>query len=199
MLLRRLETKAGSVVGLSGSCFAVRRDVCGEWATDAPSDFNTLLCAVRLGLRGVVDGDSVGYYKTLTDGSKEFERKVRTILRGIPVVMRNLPMLNPLRYGMFAWQLFSHKLCRWLAPVATLIAFVANAGLATTSTLYLALFIAQCGFYTMGVIGLFGHIVSMRARLRIPAFFVLVTLSTLQAWYRYVRGDRIMMWAPSER
>jgi len=70
MLLRRLETKAGSVVGLSGSCFAVRRDVCREWATDVPSDFNTVLCAVRLGLRGVVDGDSVGSYKTLTDGSK---------------------------------------------------------------------------------------------------------------------------------
>jgi len=199
MLLRRLETKAGSVVGLSGSCFAVRRDVCREWATDVPSDFNTVLCAVRLGLRGVVDGDSVGSYKTLTDGSKEFERKVRTILRGIPVVTRNLSMLNPFRYGLFAWQLFSHKLCRWLAPVATLVAFVANAGLATTSALYLALFVVQCGFYAMGGVGLFGQIVSRRALLRVPAFFVLVTLSTLHAWYRYVRGDRILMWAPSER
>ena len=199
MLLRRLETRAGSVVGLSGSCFAVRREVCGDWATDVPSDFNTVLCAVRMGLRGVVDGDSVGSYTTLTEGSKEFDRKVRTILRGIPVVTKNLSMLNPFRYGLFAWQLFSHKLCRWLAPVATLVAFGANAGLATTSAFYLALFIGQCGFYAIGVVGLFGRIVSRGALLRIPAFFVLVTLSTLHAWYRYVRGDRIMMWAPSER
>ena len=199
MLLRRLETKAGSLVGLSGSCFAVRRDVCREWATDVPSDFNTLLCAVRMGLRGVADGDSVGYYRTLSDGSKEFERKVRTVLRGIPVVMSNLSMLNPFRYGLFAWQLFSHKLCRWLAPVATLVAFGTNAGLAMASALYLAIFIVQCGFYTIGVAGLFSQIVSRQALLRIPAFFVLVTVSTLHAWYRYARGDRIMMWAPSER
>jgi glycosyltransferase involved in cell wall biosynthesis len=199
MLLRRLETKAGSLVGLSGSCFAVRRDVCREWATDVPSDFNTLLCAVKMGLRGVADCDSVGYYRTLADGSKEFERKVRTVLRGIPVVMSNLSMLNPFRYGLFSWQLFSHKLCRWLAPVATLVAFGTNAALATVSATYLALFIAQCGFYAIGVAGLFSQIVSSQALLRIPAFFVLVTVSTLHAWYRYVRGDRIMMWAPSER
>jgi len=199
MLLRRLETKAGCVVGLSGSCFAARRDVCREWATDVPSDFDTVLRAVRMGLRGVVDGDSVGYYQTLSDGSKEFERKVRTVLRGIPVVTRNVAMLNPVRYGLFSWQLFSHKLCRWLAPVATLVAFGVNAWLAPTSTLYAALFVVQAGFYALGVAGLLSQIVWRHALLRVPAFFVLVTISTLQAWYRYVRGDRIVMWAPSER
>ena len=54
MLLRRLETKVGGVVGLSGSCFAVRREVCREWATDVPSDFNTVLCAARRGLPGAL-------------------------------------------------------------------------------------------------------------------------------------------------
>lgn len=199
MMLRRLETRAGSVVGLSGSCFAVRRDVCRDWATDVPSDFNTVLCAVRLGLRGVADADSVGCYQTLSDGSKEFDRKVRTVLRGIPVVTRNLAMLNPLRYGLFAWQLFSHKLCRWLAPVATVVAFVTSAALATASPLYLALFVAQCAFYALGIAGLCRVIAWTSGWVRIPTFFVLVTASTVHAWYRYMRGDRILMWAPSER
>jgi glycosyl transferase family 2 len=199
MLLRRLETQAGSVVGLSGSCFAVRRALCREWPTDVPSDFHTVLRAVRLGWRGVVDVESVGYYGTLGDGSKEFDRKVRTILRGIPVVTRNLAMLNPLRYGLFSWQLFSHKLCRWLAPVATVSAFVTNALLVPASPLYLALFAGQCIFYAVGLAGLCSHVVSRPPLLGVPAFFVLVTASTVQAWYRYVRGERIMMWAPSER
>jgi Glycosyl transferase family 2 len=198
MLLRRLETRVGSVVGLSGSCFAVRREVCREWATDIPSDFNTVLSAVRLGLRGVSDADSVGYYQTLTDGSKEFDRKVRTVLRGIPVLTRNLVMLNPLRYGLFSWQLFSHKLCRWLAPVATVVAFVTNAALAPTSPFWLALFVTQCGFYAIGIAGLC-RVAWTSGWARIPTFFVLVTASTVHAWYRYMRGDRIMMWAPSER
>ena len=95
--------------------------------------------------------------------------------------------------------MFSHKLCRWLAPVATLAAFGVNAWLAPTSTLYAALFVVQAGFYTLGVAGLLSQIVWRHALLRVPAFFVLVTVSTLHAWYRYVRGDRIVMWAPSER
>jgi glycosyltransferase involved in cell wall biosynthesis len=199
MLLRRLETKVGGVVGLSGSFFAVRRAVCREWPADVPSDFDAVLRARRLGLRSVLDGESVGYYRTLPDRSKEFDRKVRTIVRGIPVVMRNLSMLNPCRYGVFAWQLTSHKLCRWLAPVATLGVFGTNATLAGAATPYLGMFLVQCGFYAVGAAGLISQLVWRQRVLRVPAFFVLVTVSTLHAWYRYTRGDRIVMWAPSER
>src|SRR5262249_47864476 len=114
MLLRRLESTLGSVVGLSGSFFAVRREACREWATDVQSDFNTLLNCVRLGFRGVSDETSVGYYRGVTEETREFERKVRTVLRGITTLMHRAGLLSPRRYGLFAWQLVSHKLCRWL-------------------------------------------------------------------------------------
>ena len=68
MLLRRLESALGSVVGLSGSFFAVRRSACREWAIDVQSDFNTLLNCVRMGLRGVSDEESVGYYRGRREG-----------------------------------------------------------------------------------------------------------------------------------
>src|SRR5262245_29543986 len=55
MWLRELETCTHSLVGLSGSFFAARRDVCRNWASDLQSDFNTLLNSVRDGLRGVSD------------------------------------------------------------------------------------------------------------------------------------------------
>lgn len=122
MLLRQLETKVNTLVGLSGSFFAARRTVCSPWADDLQSDFNTLLNSMRVGLRGISDPHSVGYYKNLSDEKKEYQRKVRTVLRGIAVLMRSLPMLNPFQYGMFAWQLFSHKLCRWLVPFAIIVA-----------------------------------------------------------------------------
>ena len=55
MFLRALETRVNSLVGLSGSFFAARREVCRAWAADRQSDFSTLLNAVELGLRGVLD------------------------------------------------------------------------------------------------------------------------------------------------
>lgn len=146
MFLRHLETQINTLVGLSGSFFAARREVCRNWATDLQSDFNTLLNAVRLGLRGVSDPQTVGYYKTIADERKEYERKIRTVLRGISVFMRSLPMLNPFRYKLFAWQLLSHKLGRWLVPFAMISAFLSNALLAQQSSLYLASFVLQASF-----------------------------------------------------
>ena len=199
MLLRRLETKVNTLVGLSGSFFAARRTVCSPWADDLQSDFNTLLNSMKAGLRGVSDSESVGYYKNLTDETKEYQRKVRTVLRGIAVLMRSLPMLNPFRYGMFAWQLFSHKLCRWLVPFAMIGALVSNIVLATQSTWYRVLLVAQGIFYVLAAAYAGSHWMPKNNLFRLPSFFVLVNLSILNAWIRYVRGDRVFRWEPSKR
>lgn len=199
MLLRDLETRVNTLVGLSGSFFAARREVCADWAIDLQSDFNTLLNSVRMGLRGVSDPGSVGYYRNLSDEKKEFDRKVRTVLRGISVFMKSLRLMNPFRYGLFSWQLFSHKLCRWLVPFAMGTAVVSNAFLLEQSRLYLALFIMQSAFYAAALWG----IARMRAvtikALKLPAYFVLVNLSIASAWYRFFKGERSVVWEPSRR
>ncbi len=199
MLLRRLETKVNTLVGLSGSFFAARRTVCSPWADDLQSDFNTLLNSMKAGLRGVSDSDSVGYYRNLTDEKKEYQRKVRTVLRGIAVLMRSLPMLNPFQYGLFSWQLFSHKLCRWLVPFAMIVALASNVALATQSTWYRVLLVAQTSFYVLAAAYASCHWMPKSNLFRLPSFFVLVNLSILDAWIRYVRGDRVFRWEPSKR
>jgi len=199
MLLRQLETKVNTLVGLSGSFFAARRVVCTPWADDLQSDFNTLLNSMKAGLRGVSDAGSIGYYRNLTDEKKEYQRKVRTVLRGIAVLMRSLPMLNPFRYGIFAWQLFSHKLCRWLVPFAMIGALVSNLILATQSMFYRVLLAGQALFYVMATVYAWCHQMPKSNLFRLPSFFVLVNLSILDAWVRYVRGDRVFRWEPSKR
>ena len=195
MWLRGLETRANTLVGLSGSFFAARRDVCREWAADRQSDFSTLLNAVQMGLRGVLDADSVGYYRNLADDRREFQRKVRTVVRGIGVLHRNIRMLNPLRHGMFAWQLGSHKVCRWLVPFAMITAAISNWFLIHESPFYLATFFLQAMFY-LAAIG--GAWTGARA-LKIPMFFVGANLGVLTAWLRYARGERLASWSPSQR
>jgi glycosyltransferase involved in cell wall biosynthesis len=199
MLLRRFETQVNTLVGLSGSFFAARRTVCTPWAEDLQSDFNTLLNSMKAGLRGVSDSHSVGYYRNLTDEKKEYQRKVRTVLRGIAVLMRSLPLLNPFRYGMFAWQLFSHKLCRWLVPFAMIAAFISNLLLATHSAFFRVLLVAQVMFYVLAAAYAGCDWMPKSNLLRLPSFFVLVNLSILDAWMRFLRGDRVFRWEPSKR
>jgi glycosyltransferase involved in cell wall biosynthesis len=199
MFLRSLETKVNTLVGLSGSFFAARREVCQDWAMDLQSDFNTLLNSVKTGLRGVSDPESIGYYKNIVDEKKEFERKVRTVLRGISVFMRGLPLLNPFKYGLFSWQLFSHKLCRWMVPFALIGAFVSNLLLTSYSVFYLWTFILQFVFYALAFGGVWMTLFSRIFVLKIPSFFVLVNLSILMAWCRYILGERLLAWEPSQR
>ena len=95
MLLRALETRVNSLVGLSGSFFAARREVCRRWASDRQSDFSTLLTAVALGLRGVLDRRCPGYYRNIADDRRELERKIRTVVRGLFVLRANAPHAEP--------------------------------------------------------------------------------------------------------
>jgi cellulose synthase/poly-beta-1,6-N-acetylglucosamine synthase-like glycosyltransferase len=200
MFLRSLETRVNSLVGLSGSFFAARSVVCKQaWSDDLQSDFNTVLNSMRMGLRGVADSDSPGYYKNIADERKEFDRKVRTVLRGISVFMKSLSLVNPIRYPLFAWQLVSHKLCRWLVPFAMLIALIANAILTMVFGAYGLLFALQAVFYGVALGGLWWKPLLRVPAVKLPAFFVLVNASILKAWIRYWAGERLVVWEPSKR
>ncbi|MDH4187432.1 MAG: glycosyltransferase family 2 protein, partial [Nitrospira sp.] len=173
MFLRSLETRVNSLVGLSGSFFAARSVVCKQaWSDDLQSDFNTVLNSMRMGLRGVADSDSPAYYKNIADERKEFDRKVRTVLRGISVFMKSLGMVNPMRYPLFAWQLISHKLCRWLVPFAMLIALISNAILTMVFGAYGLLFALQAAFYGVALGGLCWRPLLRLPAVRLPAFFL---------------------------
>jgi glycosyltransferase involved in cell wall biosynthesis len=195
MLLRALESDVNSLVGLSGSFFAARREVCANWPPDRQSDFSTLLTAVEMGLRGVLDPEAIGYYRTIVDPRREHDRKLRTVIRGIAVLMANRRMLNPAVYGLFAWQLISHKLCRWLVPFAMIAALLANLALAWESPAYIGPLVVQSAFYLVAAAGMAGGF----ARFRVPAFLVRSNAAVLEAWIRYACGERITSWRPSDR
>jgi hypothetical protein len=139
---------------LSGSFFAARREVCKDWKTDLQSDFNTLLNSIRIGLRGVSDPDAIGYYRNVKSHKKEFERKVRTVVRGISVFMRAKIMIDPRKYGFFAFQLFSHKLCRWLVPFWLITALATSLVLALLDRFYAAILLVETCFYAIAAIGI---------------------------------------------
>jgi cellulose synthase/poly-beta-1,6-N-acetylglucosamine synthase-like glycosyltransferase len=198
MLLRSLESRVGSVVGLSGSFFAARRVLCEPWPLDLPSDFTTLLRTVDRGMRGVLDRESVGTYSDLGDASAEYSRKVRTVTRGLRGLARNLTVLNPFRTGVAAWQVFSHKLCRWLVPFALAGLLLANIPLATRSLFYASVLVLQLFAYAAAWLML-RRPTPPTGALRLLSFFVLVNMSILQAWLDVVRGRQAVTWAPSRR
>jgi glycosyltransferase involved in cell wall biosynthesis len=199
MWLRRLESGVSGLVGLSGSFFAARRSVCERWDVAAPSDFNTALNCVRMGYIAISDPKLLGYYSAIQDESREYQRKLRTVLRGITGMMRQPGVLNPLRFGFFSVQVFSHKLMRWLVPWFLLLLLVASASLAGEHWFYSLALIGQIAFYLLVIGGAVSTRLRRHALVKVPYFFMQVNIAIAHACIAFLRGQRITTWQPSKR
>jgi cellulose synthase/poly-beta-1,6-N-acetylglucosamine synthase-like glycosyltransferase len=154
LFLRRQESRLHSIVGASGSFFAMRRSLCEPFVPTLAPDFASVLATVRQGFRAITNAEAVGTMVAVVAVRDEFNRKVRTVLRGITTLGHHLGLLNPVAYGFFAFELFSHKLLRWLVPLFLLCALVTNAILATASPFYLTLLCLQVGFYGLSLVSI---------------------------------------------
>jgi glycosyltransferase involved in cell wall biosynthesis len=222
MFLRRLESQVCSVVGLSGSFFAARREVCTNWDVDLQSDFNTLINSQKISLRGISDPYSLGYYGNIKDERKEFHRKVRTVVRGLTVMKRNLQVLNPIIYGFFSFEILSHKICRWSVPFFLLITLISNMLILKYSYVYFITFYIQIVFYAVALLGYMNinthdiekynyfkrlicklnnnrYVVLIERYLKIPFYFCLVNLAIFIAWYKVCKKESFIYWKPSHR
>ncbi len=199
MWLRQLESSFNSLVGLSGSCFAVRRSVADHLRTDIPSDFALLLESQRQGMRGVHGGDVIGSYKAVRTEKEEFQRKVRTVLRGITAFFASSEVLNPAKFGIFSWQVASHKLCRWLVPWFLLVVFIGSFGLAFKSGFFALLLIGQLFFYGAALAAYLQPELQKQILAKVPLFFTVVNMAIGVAWLKYLSGQRSVTWNPSAK
>ncbi|MCC5859839.1 MAG: glycosyltransferase family 2 protein [Ectothiorhodospiraceae bacterium] len=199
MWLRSMESRLAGLVGLSGSFFAARREVCQRWDIHSPSDFNTALNCARLGLKAVTAPDVHGYYQDLKDPRREFQRKVRTVIRGVTGLLRHADVLNPFRFGVFAFQVWSHKVMRWLVPWFLIALFAVTVAVASVHWLYAAALWAQIAFYGIAVLSHFLPALRGWAPARLIYFFVQVNVAIAQATLQYLAGRRMTTWQPSAR
>ena len=195
MALRKLEGSFNSLVGLSGSFFACRKGVCDGWDNAVPSDFGTALRCVKNGLRAVTGPDLYGFYKDVSDPSREYTRKVRTVLRGINGLRRESAVLNPGRFGWFAFQIWSHKVIRWLGPVWITSLAIGSCLLATANPWGLVLIVGQAIFYITALMP-FGFLQRLTA---LPRYFVIVNTAMAHALYLSYSGVTQVTWEPSKR
>lgn len=199
MWLRRLESDCAGLVGLSGSFFAARASVCQQWDIYSPSDFNTALNCVKQDLIAVTAPDVQGHYKDIVEAKREYQRKVRTVLRGMTALLRHPEVLSYRRFGLFSLQLWSHKIMRWAVPWLLVALLVVSFLLWNHGPVYRFALFAQLGFYTVGLLG--AMIPSLRefGPVRMIYFFLLVNIALAEALIKLIKGDRIYVWKPSQR
>lgn len=197
MWLRSMESRLAGLVGLSGSFFACRKAICDGWDTQSPSDFNTALRTAKNGLVAISCPDVLGYYKDIADPDKEYQRKVRTVIRGITSIARHKEVLNIHQYGLFSFQVWSHKVMRWAVPWFMLAVLVVS--FLSSSAFAKLVFWMQVPIYALAIIGWKAPKYRDNSLIKIIFFFFQVNFAIAEACIKYFSGTRMSVWTPSKR
>lgn len=201
MQLRSYETRVHSIVGASGCFYANRRALqTVQLPTGLARDFAAASVARAHGYRAVsVDSATCLVPRTPTLKA-ELRRKSRTMARGLATLMYLKQMMNPFRYGSYAFMMTSHKLIRWLLFPAFL------------GWLFGPLFLVGQAPWTLLLTAgtLAGLLVSQlvlwwpedRRLPRLIAFpgYVFISIRAgWKAWWQLLRGQENAMWEPTQR
>ena len=194
--LRQQETAIGSVVGVDGGIDAIRRELFQELRADQLPDFVTPLRVVAQGYRAVFEPGALLQEDALEDQGAEFRMRVRVTLRALWALRDCRSLLSPLGNPVFAWQLWSHKVLRYLAFIP-LSAALGLSILLAGNVLYLAIAAAGLAVLACAMLGQLFPAAGAGARvLRLAQYFVLLNAASGIATFRFLRGERITVWKP---
>src|SRR2546426_684585 len=186
MWVRHLETQVSGIVGASGCLYAIRKDLHLRFMPEHLSrDFGAALVAREQGYRAVSVPAAICYVPRSASPQREHRRKVRTMARGLRTLWHKRAMLDPTRHGLFAWMLWSHKLCRWLTPWH----WWAAAPLVLGGAAVLATAIGW----------VWPEERPLPRLIALPAYAVSGTVAALRAWIRAMGSEGTALWEPTRR
>jgi cellulose synthase/poly-beta-1,6-N-acetylglucosamine synthase-like glycosyltransferase len=199
-MVKRLESEINSLIGVSGALYAIRRELYQPIEPELISDFVIALDTFARGHVTVYAPEAIAYEKTLEEADREFKMRTRVIVRSINALVHRWRILNPFRYGLFAVQVFSHKVLRYLVPELLIVAFLASVWLAVQHP-------DRAGFYQVLValqlllyIGVpLAYAASKRLKintrfLSAPFYFVHANAAAFWGLVSYLRGVRAVTW-----
>lgn len=191
------EGRVGSVVCGDGAIYAIRSELFEPLREDDINDFYLPLRIVAKGYRGVFDEEAICYERTAEDFAGEFRRKARIVNRSLRAVIRVPAALNPFRVGVFAFQLFLHKVLRWFVPVFLLAALVSSGWLAFYGRVpfYQLLFVAQLVFYANAAAHVLPGIRELKP-VYVAYYFCVVNAAAVWGVLGCLFGRKISVWQP---
>lgn len=196
-LLRELESAIGSVVGVDGGIDAVRRGLYQPMRADQLPDFVLPLSVVQQGYRVVYEAGALLQEHALSVASDEFRMRVRVSLRAFWALWDLRSLLSPFKSGLFSWQLWSHKVLRYLAFAPMAAVLISNLLLLDAGWIYQLALVGQVLIYGLALIGsMIGHFDRAPRVLAWPNYFVLLNIASSVAFWRFINGQKQVLWKP---
>jgi cellulose synthase/poly-beta-1,6-N-acetylglucosamine synthase-like glycosyltransferase len=199
-LIKELESRANSLIGVSGCLYAVRRSLYVPIAPDLISDLVIALDIYSSGHVSTYVSGAVAFEQTHELAGREFAMRSRVVVRSIHALVQRAQLLNPLRSGFFAIQLWSHKVLRYLVPEMLIAVLLLSAWIGMQpspqalfyqwfAVLQLLVYVAVPALYvTCRRFSIRTGVLSM------PFYFILANSAALWGLISYLRGLREVTW-----
>ena len=213
-LLRSIEIKIGSIVGVDGGIDAVRKELYQPMNPDQLPDFVLPLKVVEQGYRVIYEPEAILKEASLKNPKDEYRMRVRVSLRALWGLrdMRHLltfrrsspsSSVTPSHHRAFApsfiyaWQLWSHKVLRYLCFIFLIIAYFANLALWHQGGFYKTFFILQNLSYLCAIAFPFISKNGYLSRLLyLFNYFVLLNMASAHAFIKFLFGKKQVIWTP---
>jgi cellulose synthase/poly-beta-1,6-N-acetylglucosamine synthase-like glycosyltransferase len=185
MAVRQMESALAGVTAGNGGIYAVRRDAYIPLPPSGSHDLSFPFALAKRGLRSLYAPWARAEERMVPTMEGEFARK-RRMMVGLWDIVVGEGMLSPRGYPpLYAFELASHRLLRYLTPFLHLAAFAANLALLGQGWVYAATFAVQVLFLAAALLG--GAV--PLAPLRFARYYAMTTASIAAGlWDRARRG-----------
>ncbi len=187
MSIRALESRLAGVTAGNGAIYAVRKDdyivVDPRMGHDLSFPFNM----VKRSRRPVYEPRALATEKMVPTIEGEFARKRRMMGHGWLIVLRG-GLLSPRGYGpVYAFEILSHRVLRYLSPFLHLVALGFNIALVDEGPVYVVTLAIQLALLAAALFGV-----------RIARYYVLMTASLAAGLWDWLRRGTPAEWEKAE-
>jgi cellulose synthase/poly-beta-1,6-N-acetylglucosamine synthase-like glycosyltransferase len=185
MAVRGMESSLAGITAGNGAIYAVRRADYLPLAASGSHDLSFPFLYAKRGARSLYEPGASASEKMVPTIEGEWARK-RRMMVGLWDIVVGEGMLSPRGYSpLFAFELLSHRVLRYLSPLLHLVAFLANALLLGDGWIYTVTFALQLALLIAALLGRWFS----ATPLRVARYYVLTTASIAAGlWDRARRG-----------
>jgi len=194
MAVREMESALGGITAGNGAIYAVRREAYLPLAPAGSHDLSFPFLFAKRGQRSLYEPAARAQEKMVPTLEGEFGRK-RRMMVGLWDIVVGEGMLSPRGYSpLFALELASHRLLRYLSPLLHLLALVANVALLGHGWIYTLTLVAQLALLAAALLGRWLPL----PPLRVARYYVMTTASIAAGLWDRARHGAGGRWAKAE-
>jgi len=191
--IKAIQSRIHTISGCCGCIYSLRRKAYTPLAPEVISDLVQPLHIIRQGYRAVFEDRALAYEETTQSTSQEFSMRVRVVTRGIRGLLSVPDLLMPWKWGWVSFQLWSHKILRWLVPFFLLTLLVSNVFVWQIPFYRLPL-LGQTSFYSIALVSLLVPVQRWWKPLGIPLYFCTLNAAAFLSIIEVFRGKKYVVW-----